>query len=80
MDEFPELAPTVSILHYQKMVMLGDEMGDQGSGSVRVDVTPSVEKSFNEHPVGDDESGALETLQGEYTTVFPGPFCQPFQR
>ena len=63
MNEFPELAPTVSILHDQKMITLGDEMGDQGSRSVRVDVTPSVEKSFDEHPVCDDESGALESLQ-----------------
>ena len=77
MDHLSQHPPGVAVLHYQKVIGVGDEMGHERFGPVGVEVTSLVKKLFENSSIADNDGGILEAFEREDTSVVLGPFHEP---
>lgn len=75
--ELPDLAPSLAIVHDQKMVPVRDQVGHERGRPVAVDVAFLIQQALDELSIRDHDGGVREPLQTEDPTEFPRPFRQP---
>lgn len=74
-DELPECAPELTILHDQQMVTsCNQDIGEIRRRSIAVFAAFLIDKLLDDTSIGDDHCGSGSQLEGIESSVFLGPF------
>lgn len=74
MNQFPNLAPRLAIIHHQKVISLGNQTSNYGRRPVAVYVALLIQQIPDQFAVRDDQCGICESFQTENPTEPSRPF------
>lgn len=77
MNQFPDLAPRLAIIHHQQVISLGNQISNYGRWPVAVYVALLIQQIPDQFTVRDDQCGIRESFQTENPAEPFCPFGQP---